>query len=425
MRFTKLLIAITFAACLVSGFALADTLRIYSMYNPGEPAGNILKQVAKDFESATGNKVDVTFAGRDVLTKARPLILQGNSPDLVYQSLSELNGALLAPGRPGAVPLDDLLSGPGPDGADMFIDVFPTNILEMWKQDGHYYMIPEQLITSGFFYNKSKFDEAGVEPPHTWDELMAVAEKLKNAGIAPFMQDDIGEYLNFWTYWAVDRVVGKGALLKAAQDKTGATWDEPGYLQAAEMVHEVSKAGKDYFQQGYTGSTWPAAQTAWAQGEGAMILVGSWIVNEVGKSAAPSWEPGFFPFPVVSADGPDSVEARMNGWAIPAGAKNPDLAKEFLKFDLQKKYQEMQATDAHITAARKDVPYPDGLADMKPVVANASSFNMVFDGTQAFLPDWYSTVFQSINQKLVEGQISAQEFIDQIKQGTVNYWKNQ
>ena len=75
--------------------------------------------------------------------------------------------------------------------------------------------------------------------------------------------------------------------------------------------------------------------------------------------------------------------------------------------------------------ARKDVLYPDGLADMKPVVANASSFNMVLDGTQAFLPDRNRTVFESINQKLVEGHISAQEFIDQIKQGTVYYWKNQ
>ncbi len=425
MRTTKFLVPIALAIVLVSGFALADTLKIYSMYNPGEPGGNILKQVAEDFEAATGHTVDITFAGREVMTKARPLILQGNPPDLVYQSLSELNGALLAPGRPGAVAVDDLLTGPGPDGEAQFLDVFPANILDMWKQDGHYYMVPEQMITSGFFYNKTKFAEAGVTPPTTWEELMVVAETLKSAGIDPFMQDDIGEYMNFWTYWAVVRVLGPGALLAAAQDETGATWDEPGYLQAAQMIEEVSKSGKDYFQKGYTGSTWPAAQSSWAQGNGAMLLVGSWIVNEVGKSAAPTWDPGFFPFPLVAEGGPNSVEARMNGWAIPAGAKNADLAKEFLRFDLQKKYQAMQVSDAHITAARKDQPYPAGLEDMKPVVDNASVFNKVFDGTQATLPDWYSTVFEPTNMKLVEGRLSAEDFIKQLKQDTINYWKNQ
>ena len=50
------------------------------------------------------------------------------------------------------------------------------------------------------------------------------------------------------------------------------------------------------------GSTWPAVRRL-GEGEGAMILVGSWIANEVGKSAAPSREPGFS-IPGGFRDGP-------------------------------------------------------------------------------------------------------------------------
>jgi raffinose/stachyose/melibiose transport system substrate-binding protein len=425
MKAKRLFAALVMTAMLMSGLALADTLRIFSMYNPNEPAAKDLNTVAKDFEVATGNKVKITFAGRDVLTKARPLILQGNPPDLVSQSLSEIYGALLAPGRPGAAPLDDLLSGPGPEGQAHFSDVFLPKSLDLWKQNGHVYLLPRQLITVGFFYNKTVFDKYGISVPHTWDELMSVAAKLKSDGVVPFMQDDELEYLNFWPTWAINRVLGKGALLKAANDKTGATWDQPGYLQAAKMVEEVTKKGKDYFEKGMSGSTWPAAQTSWAQGKGAMILVGSWIVNEVEHLASPNWKPGFFPFPVVKQGGPDDVLFRSNGWGIPAGAKHADLAKKFLRFDLQKKYQELVVENEHNAPVRKDVSYPSGLSEMEPVMQNASGFVKPFGGTQAFLPVWYSTVYQPTNEKLLEGQIGAAEYIKQMKQGTISYWKNQ
>lgn len=408
-----------------SQFGLAQTLNIYSMYNPGEPMVAVTEQVAKDFEEATGAKVKITWAGRDVLTKARPLILMGNPPDLVYQSTSELYGALLSSDEPQALPITDILQGPGLGGEEHLIDVLPKGVLDFWVLDGEQYMLPEQFITSGFFYNKSVFEEYGISVPKTWEELMDAAATLKENGVAPFMQDAIGEYTAFWPYWAIVREVGPGKLLAAASDPTGATWDDPAYLEAIQKVEEVSAAGKNYFQEGYEGSTWPAAQGSWAQGNGAMILVGSWIVNEVARSAAPSWKPGFFPFPEINPDVPETLEARMNGWAIPAGAKNPDLAKEFLKFLIQKKYQEMVVSEALITASRADVAYPEGLKDMREYVEQAPGFNPVYDGTQAQLPEWYSTLFEPLSIRLVQGNVTAEEFIQQIKQDTIDYWGRQ
>ena len=160
---------------LVGQVGLAQTLDVYSMYNPGEPMVAVTEQVARDFEEATGATVKITWAGRDVLTKARPLILMGNPPDLVYQSMSELYGALLSSETPQALPITDLLQGPGLSGEEHLIDVLPAGVLDSWVLDGEHYLLPEQFITSGFFYNKSVFDEYGVSVPETWEELMNAA----------------------------------------------------------------------------------------------------------------------------------------------------------------------------------------------------------------------------------------------------------
>ena len=405
-----------------SSAAFASTITYFSMWNSGEPQAKVLKKVISDFEQQTGNTVKVTWSGRDVLTTIRPRLLTGNAPDLVDQSFSELYAALLAQ-QELATPLNGLLAGNAPDGSGTFASIFDSKLMSMWKTNGNEYFVPYEYITSGFFYNKTIFDKQGIQVPKTWDELMAASAKLKAAGIAPFEQDNTGDYNNYWYYWAVERTLGPGALLKAAQDKTGATWDDPGYLKAAQMVYEASPGGKDYFEKDMKGSTWPAAQTSWAQGNGAMILVGSWIVNEVAPSSVKSWVPGYFPFPVAESGGPSSMEAYLIGFAVPKGSKNPTVAEQFIRFALQKKYQDMISTDALNIAARSGVSYPKPIADIQPYVANATAFNIPYDKTQALLPQWYGPVFTPLSTKLMLGQVTPEEFISQLKSATVNYWK--
>jgi multiple sugar transport system substrate-binding protein len=56
------------------------------------------------------------------------------------------------------------------------------------KVDGTAYGLPFVSSARGLFYNKELFEKAGVaEPPKTWDELKAAAQKLKASGVSqPF-----------------------------------------------------------------------------------------------------------------------------------------------------------------------------------------------------------------------------------------------
>ena len=51
--------------------------------------------------------------------------------------------------------------------------------------------IAYQPYTSGIYYNKAIFTEAGIEKePTTYAELLDACEKIKAAGYAPLAQDD-------------------------------------------------------------------------------------------------------------------------------------------------------------------------------------------------------------------------------------------
>jgi raffinose/stachyose/melibiose transport system substrate-binding protein len=399
----------------------AQTIEYYSLWNLGEDHQAVMEHVIKDFEAENpGVSVRVTWAGRDVITMARSRLLMGNPPDLIDQSFMELWGSLLANGEM-ALPMNDFLETEGPEGQERMADVFMPNVLELYETDGNIYFIPYEFITSGFFYDKNVFEEYGLEAPKTWDDLLHICEVLQANGIVPFAQDNTSNYTAYWYYWMINRLMGPGALLQASLDPTGEAWDDPLFLQAAEMLYEISRAGKNYFLPGYEGSVWPSGQISWANGEAAMLICGNWIPNETADARYESYDVGYFPFPqITGGDDTNSMEGYLIGFAIPHQAKNPELAKEFIRFTLREEYQDMVAKQAENIAARPDVAYPEVLVDVKPYVDAAPQFHVEYDGTQGRLPEWYNNIFVGLAAELINGSITPERFIQTLKDDSIS-----
>ncbi len=75
----------------------------------------------------------------------------------------------------------------GEPGSERWIDQFfeaPTGA--KFAPNGELYVVPYDLVTTFFFYNKSHFATAGVEVPTTYAQLLEVTQKLKDAGIVPY-----------------------------------------------------------------------------------------------------------------------------------------------------------------------------------------------------------------------------------------------
>jgi len=418
------------ALFVVAGYAsLAQaegvTINYTAMWTEGEPQSDWLRQVAAEYEAVSGNKVNFTFVGRDVLTMIKNRILTGDSPDIVDQDGSEISAALLTD-EILAEPLNDLLASPGLDGEASLSDAFSAEILGLYNKDGGNYFIPYIYITSGFFYDKTLFEQAGITAPKTWDEFIAAGEKFMAETGRPFLAQDgsISFYNAYYYYWACQRVLGSGKFFEAATDTTGAAWDNPGYLKAAEMVYEISKGGRNFFQEGYEGSAYPAGQMDWALGNQGSVLCGTWLPNEVINMVADDWEFGYFPFPTVSGGmgKADEMEAYLIGWSIPKGAKNVDAAKDFMKFAINKKNAASLVEITLNMSARPDTAPPEVLADVQPYLQGASAFHLSYDGVQSNAPQWWVDVFYDLDNRLIFGQITPEEFISQIKERTISFY---
>ena len=79
------------------------------------------------------------------------------------------------------------------------------------KYGDKYYAVPTEITTAGIYYNKSIFQEAGIEPSEvpTWDEFLGYCEKIKAAGYqAMCLGNKDGGKAQWWWDYAVVRENG-------------------------------------------------------------------------------------------------------------------------------------------------------------------------------------------------------------------------
>lgn len=89
-------------------------------------------------------------------------------------------------------PLDDFLNKPNPyvakgaPGSEKWLDSFYSAPMAVKQAtDGHFYVVPLDLVTTQFFYNQNAFTRAGVQPPTNFSEFIEVGKALKGAGYTP------------------------------------------------------------------------------------------------------------------------------------------------------------------------------------------------------------------------------------------------
>lgn len=76
-------------------------------------------------------------------------------------------------------PLDDLIAVSTIPNADKVVAAIIPSVLESSKSDGKQYTIPGNVGSVALGWFTEPLTKAGIEPPTTWDEVRAAAEKVK------------------------------------------------------------------------------------------------------------------------------------------------------------------------------------------------------------------------------------------------------
>lgn len=299
--------------------------------------------------------------------------------------------------------------------ADRVLPAAESTIKALYGRDA-LYALPTEMNIEGFWYNEQLLADNGIEPPATWDDLVAAAEKLDAAGVQPFVapgQDG----------WPVTRLVGNYIARSLGPDAMQAVADgeasltDPEYVEAAQAVSDLGAAG--YFGDAAGSIDGPTAENQFLTGGGAFYYMGSWTLaafnnEELNKIGADNI--GFLPFPEVEG-GAGSVSDVPANVGIPvmfSEAGYDESSEAWLKCVVENYGDVALEESSQVTGfvTESDTELPELTQLVQDTIAEAEGGILWFEAL--FSPE-ATTVSQTNGGGLATGQLSGQEFMELVQ----------
>jgi N-acetylglucosamine transport system substrate-binding protein len=273
--------------------------------------------------------VKVTLTASPKITEIlRPRFMSGDVPDFLY------GGTLPDYVEEGLLmDLDDVFNSKALDSEVILKDKFMPASIDYCKpkNDEKMYYGPANYFVAGIFYNKAYFAQKDLKAPKTWDELLAMGEIAKKDGKVLFTYQGLYPAYNENIFWpALASLAGLDAVKDCWNYKKGAFDTEA--VKKVMGVYETI-AQKDYLLPKTVAMNHTQAQAEFLKGKALFCPNGSWFETEM-KDVIPkeNFEFGFLGSPVFNEDDQQYAYIGIETFAIPKNAKNPELAKEFLKY---------------------------------------------------------------------------------------------
>ncbi|MGI8688509.1 MAG: N-acetylglucosamine/diacetylchitobiose ABC transporter substrate-binding protein [Thermomicrobiales bacterium] len=279
-------------------------------------------------------KAKIAYQGIQQLgNQLQPRFVGGNPPDIIDNSgAGNLdNAALVAEGQ--LAELQDLWDAPSFDTPGKKVsETILAGSQEPGKFDNKMFVLNYVLSVNGIWYSDATMKKNGWEYPKTWDAMLALCEKIKGTGVAPWTYQ--GKYPQYMRAVMDDMIYKAGGIdpiLKLDNLEPNA-WKQPEVKTALEALYQL--ADKGYIMQGTEGLTHTEAQAEWLKGKAVFIPCGSWLENEekglipdgfnMTVASVPSLPNDKIPF-----EGIDS--AAGEGFLVPSKGKNVPGGKEYLR----------------------------------------------------------------------------------------------
>lgn len=203
---------------------------------------------------------------------------------------------------------------------------------ESFSYRGKPYGVPLYKSYYAVFYSKKAFAEHGISEPTTFDELMDVAQTLKDAGITPFLSPGA-------TTWEAE--IWFMQLLASTA---------PAYYQAvttnrASYTDDQATTAMDLWSQMYANGFFSAPDVTSndlpglvGKGRFGMMLYGTWFANSLLAAGLTDTDIGFFRVPPRGTAKP-AVVVESGSLSVPVKAHRHraavDVAENWLATDVQ------------------------------------------------------------------------------------------
>ena len=291
----------------------------------------LFKQLAKGFNASHKNlKVNVVpVADADYITKLATAIRAGTEPDLT--SLDDVDSEIF-------ISKNEFLNVTKEVNALSYKDKLSPGALKLATSNGQYYGVPDFADMSVLWYNKTLFKQAGLsQPPATLPQILTDAQKIKALGGSNYGFSFAGDCPGCLTFTLMPNVYAGGDDVLSGQ---------PGHEKATVAGNKSLQATLQLYHELWADKVVPANdQTQNGTTWGKDFQAGHIGMLPGGYGAAASAPAKMLSqFAIAPLPGPTGGYSTYDGGAnfgIPAGAKNPAGAWEFVKYALSLPSQQL------------------------------------------------------------------------------------
>lgn len=384
----------------------------WTMWNEAEPQGMVIQQAVEAFTEKTGVEVEINFNGRDIRKTLEPALAGGETIDLFDEDIERVLNAW----GDYLLPLDKYVDAAYEDtNGKPYRDMINQTLIGLAQElgaaksfadGGKIHNIPYQPSAFVTMYNKELFDKAGVDKlPTTWDEFLAVCEKLKASGVTPITVDDA--YMSALFGYTLSRIVGAEKCYQMVEELD---FSDPGVLRACQIWEEMVKKG--YMSSKAATNVYPEGQVGEiAKGTVAMYLNGTWLPNEI-KGEAPDLQWGSFAWPAID-EGGDGIEANNYGsqsFGIHKDTPYPNAAFALVRHLTLGEWDQKLADESLGVPMANDATWPPQLAEAQTVIDNTTTRLRWAVGMEDVAE--VNTAIKDGFSKLIAGSYTAQQFAD-------------
>lgn len=198
----------------------------------------------------------------------------GSGPDIFYLTSYSLGRDFYEQGY-----LEHLDNLPG------LKENFSSTVREAWAtDDGIPYGVPFIASSHGIYYNRDIFAKLDLKVPDTWQELLTLARKIRDAGYIPFANASA----NDWD-------IAESVFMNVVPNFIGGREGRMAYLKGKRCFNDAHvvaafQAVKDlvpFFPKNHEMFTYYDSQQLFLQGQAVMWMQGSWDIPFFEASAPP------------------------------------------------------------------------------------------------------------------------------------------
>ncbi|RKR86783.1 carbohydrate ABC transporter substrate-binding protein (CUT1 family) [Micromonospora pisi] len=359
-------------------------------------------------------------ASQAISTVLQPRFAAGTPPEFVNNSGEKSLdfGALVADGQ--LQDLTDLWDAPSVDDPSKKVrDTVVPGTIDVGSFNGKPYVLYYVSTVFGLWHSGKLFKDNGWAPAKTWDEFVALLDKIKAKGVTPFGYAGANAAYYMWNVILTHAAkIGGPEVLKNIDNLEPGAWTAEPVKQAAAAWAEI---GAKYIDKSFEGLKHTDVQLLQNQYKVGFYPSGDWLENEQAKDTPPGFEYQMLPIPSLTASDKLPVgtvrATAAEGYFVSAKSKNPRGAMEYMRQMLSvegaKGFTNVVKSATVVTAASSGYAFPPGVASSQGALAAAGQnvVNLFFDG-------WYKeldTEARTATNELMFGRIKADAFCERIQ----------